>query len=80
MTFEILVLLFTSPSCPGCVKCKYDLESHGINYRLINMETDEGRKKAQEFNIQSSPTTIVCRILVGHSQKYLDSLKKAGAE
>lgn len=56
MTNQTRVLIYTTPTCPFCIKAKKFLQENGIAYDEIDVTKDE--KKFDEM-IEKSGTTAV---------------------
>ncbi|MFH0876132.1 MAG: thioredoxin fold domain-containing protein [archaeon] len=58
------VYLFTSPTCPHCTKAKelikpYLAKRKDISYTEFSTATEEGKKRAKEYEVQNVPTYII---------------------
>ena len=56
---DLLLLLFTRASCPGCPPAKAAAEKLDIQVELVNADTTEGMAEAARRNVMSTPTAIL---------------------
>ena len=52
------IKLVSSDQCIPCKLLKKWLEEHGVKFKEINVDTEEGLKFANEKNIRAIPTVI----------------------
>lgn len=55
------VLVFTSSWCSNCGNMKQLLDEAGVEYKAIDVDTDEGMKLAQEHQVRGLPSTVIIR-------------------
>ena len=55
-------ILFTGKSCPACATMKANMAKAGIEYEEINVDTNDGMKKAMEYHVSSLPTLAIKKI------------------
>ncbi|MCM8771411.1 MAG: glutathione S-transferase N-terminal domain-containing protein [Candidatus Omnitrophica bacterium] len=73
------VKVYSTPTCPWCMRAKQYLEAKGISYENVDVSSDE---KAQEEMIRVSgqmgvPVIVVDdRVVVGFDRAKLDELLK----
>ena len=53
------ILLLTSKQCKYCFTQKINLSRHGLKFREIDVESEEGREIAKKYDIMGVPATIV---------------------
>jgi len=53
------VVVYSADWCVGCKTIKKILEQNYIEYREINIDTEEGIMKARELGIRNIPVTFV---------------------
>ena len=58
---ELLVKVYSTPTCPWCKKAKQFLDSHGIKYQDLNVAED---KAARDEMINSSHQMAVPTIFI----------------
>ncbi|NOR85048.1 hypothetical protein GQ473_02935 [archaeon] len=51
-------LLFTTPTCPNCLAIKEFIKNVELKGDFIDASTDDGLKKAVDFNVSSVPTVL----------------------
>ena len=71
------VTVYSTPTCPYCVRAKEYLTKKGVAYKDLNVAVD--RKAAEEMVAKSSqmgvPVIVVDgKVIVGFDQKELDRL------
>lgn len=60
------IKVYTTKTCPACVKVKEWLKEHGLSFQEINVTEDEGRQALSEMGILSVPVTVIgTKVLVG---------------
>lgn len=59
MSKEILV--FTAGFCPSCPNWKQMLDSKDVEYKAIDIDTDEGAALATKYSVRALPTTLIFR-------------------
>jgi len=53
-----MLKLFTSEHCPPCKVMKEWLKLKGIEFEEINIDTEEGMREAEKYEIQAVPTLV----------------------
>lgn len=51
-------LLFTSPNCPKCPIEKEALKQKGVDFKEIDISTDDGLFMALSYNVMSTPRLV----------------------
>lgn len=59
MSKEILV--FSAGFCPSCGPWKKMLDEKGVEYTVVDIDTDEGMEQATKYQVRGLPTTIILR-------------------
>lgn len=77
--------VFTLPTCSGCSVAKLIAsevaEKFGVDYRVVDMATDEGLKEGTAYQIMSAPTIAIDKQVIarGHlisKQRLEEEVKK----
>ena len=55
------VVVFSAEWCPNCPGFKQALTAKGIEFREVDVDTDEGMVEAQKYQVRGLPTTIILR-------------------
>lgn len=69
------VILYTTPTCGGCVPVKEKLKQKGIEYeeRDITKETDDELFERYEYNIMSTPSMVILKDNANRPEVYRGS-------
>ncbi|NMP16382.1 glutaredoxin family protein [Thalassotalea sp. Y01] len=72
------VTLYTMNKCPHCQTAKQYLDNLGINYRLCNVSTPNGKKEFNQLGFRGVPVVKVGdQFINGFSIKQFNRLYKA---
>jgi len=52
-------LLFTSKRCPPCRPMKERLRKEGVKFKEIDVDTPEGSKLADKYNVRMLPSMVI---------------------
>lgn len=72
------LIVFTQECCPKCVEAKKKLETAGLSYKEINIDTVEGRAEFAMHISRSNTTPAFC--LGGEEYARVEDVIKASAK
>jgi len=55
------VLVFSAVWCGNCGPWKEYLDSQGVEYTSVDVDSQEGMKLAQQHRVRGIPTTVILR-------------------
>lgn len=72
------VVVFSASWCTGCNAVKQKLSSLGVDYKVVDIETDEGITLCKDVMVRSIPVTFIDgKRFDGSSMKTLNDIVQA---
>lgn len=68
------MILFTSSWCSQCGNVKKTLDSKGIAYETIDVDTEIGMELAAKYSIRSLPSALIDDKIVAGAQNILKAI------
>ena len=68
------MILFTASWCSGCSSVKKTLDSKGIAYETIDIDSPEGMELAAKYSIRSLPSALIDDKVVSGAQNILKAI------
>lgn len=73
-----MIKVYSTNWCTGCTNLKKVLNSKGIPFIEVDIDTLEGMKEAKELNIRAIPVAVLGdKWFVGSKQETIDELLEA---
>lgn len=73
-----MIKVYSANWCTGCTSLKKVLNSKGIPFTEVDIDTLEGMKEAKELNIRAIPIAVLGdKWFVGSKQETIDELLEA---
>jgi len=59
MSYEYKIKVFSAEWCPNCKILKKNLEEAGIEFSVVDCDSDEGMEEASQHGIRALPVTFI---------------------
>lgn len=73
-----VIKVYSAHWCVGCSQLKKLLNSKGIPFTEVDIDTVEGMQEAKALNIKGIPTSVIGdKVFVGSKQETIDAILEA---
>ena len=76
-----MIKVYSAHWCVGCSQLKKLLNSKGVTFTEVDIDTVEGMQEAKALNIKGIPTSVIGdKIFVGSKQEIIEAILEAASD